>query len=67
MIARDVGDRRGEGASLYNLGLAYKNLGESHRAIAVLGEALVIFEAIESPHAAQVRATIAGLNKEGDA
>jgi tetratricopeptide (TPR) repeat protein len=67
VIAREIGDRRGEGAALGNLGLAYADLGDTRHAIAVLGEALVIFEAIESPRAAQVRATIARLNNEGDA
>ena len=33
VIARELGDRRGEGTVLGNLGIAYKNLGEVRRAI----------------------------------
>ena len=47
----------------HNLGLAYAALGEPSRAIDFLPGALEIFEAIESPHAAQARATIAKLEK----
>lgn len=65
--AREIGDRRGEGNALGNLGIAYKNLGETRRAIKYLGEAQVIFNAIGSPDAAKVRAMIADLNKEGGA
>jgi len=32
-ISREIGDRRGEGARLGNLGLAYAYLGEVERAI----------------------------------
>ncbi|MBK8615931.1 MAG: tetratricopeptide repeat protein [Anaerolineales bacterium] len=32
-IAREIGDRRGEGAALGNLGIAYKTLGEARKAI----------------------------------
>jgi tetratricopeptide (TPR) repeat protein len=68
-IAREIGDRRGEGTALANLGVAYKNLGEPRRAIEFLRGAVDIYDAIESPHAAQVRATIARLEleKEGGA
>jgi tetratricopeptide (TPR) repeat protein len=31
-IAREIGDRKGEGTALGNLGVAYKNLGEARRA-----------------------------------
>jgi hypothetical protein len=65
VIAREIDDRRGEGIALNNLGETYAALGETHRAVEYLSEALVIFEAIESPHAAYVRATIADLNKQG--
>jgi tetratricopeptide (TPR) repeat protein len=63
-IAQDLGDRGGEGIALNNLALAYQALGDLRRAIAHLRGALNIFEAIESPHAAQVRAAIATLEKE---
>jgi hypothetical protein len=55
-----------EWSTLGNLGLTYKDLGDTLRAIAVLGEALVTLEAIESPDAARVRAAIAKLEKEGE-
>jgi tetratricopeptide (TPR) repeat protein len=67
VIAREIGDRLGEGSALNNLGGAYAASGETRRAIEYLGEALVILEAIESPHAAQARATIARLSREGGA
>jgi tetratricopeptide (TPR) repeat protein len=66
VIAREIGDRRGEGNALGNLGEAYADLGEPRPAIVFLRGALEIFEAIESPHAAMVRAAIATLEKEGD-
>jgi len=64
-IAREIGDRYREGDALGNLGLAYAALGEPSRPMDFLRGALEIFEAIESPHAAQARATIAKLEKEG--
>ena len=42
MIAREIGDRRGEGADLGNLGLAYAALGEPRRAIELYEQQLVI-------------------------
>jgi tetratricopeptide (TPR) repeat protein len=65
-IMREIGDRRGEGSALNNLASAYQALGDLRRAIAHLRGALNILEAIESPHAAQVRATIATLEKNED-
>ena len=41
-IAREINDRRGEGAHLGNLGLAYSNLGEVRRAIEYYEQALTI-------------------------
>ena len=41
-IARDVGDRKGEGADLGNLGLAYSHLGEQRKAIEFHKQALKI-------------------------
>jgi hypothetical protein len=60
-----MGDRHGGGGALRNLGNAYAVLHEPRRAITFLREALEIFETIESPDAAKVRATIAMLEKEG--
>jgi tetratricopeptide (TPR) repeat protein len=65
-ITREVGDRRGEGAAMNNLASAYQALCDLRRAIAYFRGALSIFEAIESPHAARVRAAIATLEKEED-
>ena len=42
LIAREIGDRYGEGAGLSNLGNAYMVLGEARKAIDVYEQALVI-------------------------
>ena len=42
VIAREIGDRRGEGNALGNLGIVYKNLRETDKAIEHHGQALVI-------------------------
>jgi len=42
VIAREIGDRRGEGADLGNLGLAYSGLGQVEKAIEYYEKALVI-------------------------
>jgi hypothetical protein len=42
------------------------DIGEFRRAIEFLRTALDIYEAIESPHAVQARATIANLEQKGD-
>ena len=54
-ISRELGDRLGEGQSLENLGDTYNNLGETEKACGLWREALTILEAIESPHANNVR------------
>ena len=41
-IAREIGDRRGEGADLGNLGNAYADLGQVERAIDSYEQALAI-------------------------
>ena len=41
-IAREIGDRRGEGQDLGNLGIAYGNLGEYRRAIEYYEQQLAI-------------------------
>ena len=58
-IAREIGDRRGEGNSLWNSALAHDSLGNRPEAIARAAAALEIFEAIEDPNAAKVRAELA--------
>ena len=67
IITQEIGDRRGEGNALSNLGNAYGALGETRRAIGLLRDALGIFDAIESPNAAQVRASIAKLEQQEEA
>src|SRR5262249_40754725 len=41
-IAREIGDRRGEGATLGNLGLAHADLGQVEKAIGYYEQALAI-------------------------
>lgn len=65
LIMRKIGDRGGEGAALGSLGNCYMGLGEPRRAIELLRKGLDIFEAIESPYAAEARAMIAELQEEG--
>ncbi|RIK16160.1 MAG: hypothetical protein DCC52_17950, partial [Chloroflexi bacterium] len=42
VIAREIGDRRGEGNALGNLGNAYADLGDARQAIAFYEQHLVI-------------------------
>ena len=42
VIAREIGDGRGEGVDLGNLGRAYASLGEIDKAIALLEQSLEI-------------------------
>jgi tetratricopeptide (TPR) repeat protein len=53
--SREIGNPQGEGKSLDNLGNIYYRLGEKDRACNLLKEALVIYEAIESPNANVLR------------
>ena len=57
-IAREIGDRRGEGNALWNSAVAHDSLGNRPEALARAEAALRIYESIESPNAAQVRATL---------
>jgi tetratricopeptide (TPR) repeat protein len=58
-IAREIGDRRGEGSALWNSALDHNSLGNRAEAIARAEAALKIFEAIENPSVAKVRAKLA--------
>ena len=58
-IVREIGDRRGEGNALFNSALALDALGERAQAIARAEAALRIFEVLENPNAAKVRAQLA--------
>ncbi|MCB1884959.1 MAG: hypothetical protein KDG89_13335, partial [Geminicoccaceae bacterium] len=55
-IAREIGDRRGEGIALYNGGDKLAKLGKTEEAAGRVREALAVFRAIESPHAATAAA-----------
>ncbi len=50
-----MNDWQGEGNSLGNLGLAYRDLGQMDQAKQYLKESLAIFEEINSPRAELVR------------
>ena len=58
-IAREAGDRRGEGTALWNRALALDKLGRRDEAIADARATLEIFEEIEDPNAAEVRSQLA--------
>jgi tetratricopeptide (TPR) repeat protein len=57
-IARELGDRRSQGAALFNMSVAHEKLGERGRAIGLAEEALEIFERMESPYAEGVQAQL---------
>lgn len=59
VIARELGDRRGEGHTQWGYALAEDLLGNRPEAIVRATAALTIYEAIESPSAAKVRAQLA--------
>jgi tetratricopeptide (TPR) repeat protein len=58
LIDREIGDRRGEGTDLWNMSLAFDQLGERAQAIQHAEQALTIYEQIEAPGAAKVRAQL---------
>jgi hypothetical protein len=64
VIAREIGDRRGEGNALANMGLALRAT-DAEAARAKLRQALAIFTAIEDPNAARVAACLAELDGPG--
>ena len=53
-IAREIGDRRGEGTALGNLGIAYSGLGEVERAIDLLEQAPWIGQEIKDPQIVRI-------------
>ena len=63
-IAREIGDRRGEGNASFNMALALDKLDEHAQAIAHAEAALKIFEAIEDPNAEMVRQTVGGMERQ---
>ena len=46
-MQREIGDRRGEGNQLRNLGKAYRDQGETKKAVEFFSESLVIGKKIE--------------------
>jgi hypothetical protein len=58
-IARETGDRMGEGNTLWNMALALGLPIDRAQAMVHAEAALVIFEQIESPHAEKVRNSLA--------
>jgi hypothetical protein len=62
-IARELGDRRGEGIALWSMSLDLDQLGERGQAIQYAEQALAIYEQIEDPLAAKVRAELAAWGK----
>lgn len=57
-IAREIGDRRGEGISMFNSALLLNTLDDHAQAIARAEAALNIVDPIEDPNAAKVRAKL---------
>jgi len=55
IIAREIGDRRGEGSALWNMSLALDKLDNRGRAIDCARAALKILEEIENPRAEEVK------------
>jgi tetratricopeptide (TPR) repeat protein len=58
-IAREIGDRLGEGNALFNISLAFNEIKERAKAIDYAKSALKIYEQIESPAADNVRRQLA--------
>jgi hypothetical protein len=56
---REIGDRRGESNALFNSALVFDKLGNREQALARAEAALRIFETIEDPNVAMVRAKLA--------
>ena len=63
-IAREIGDRQGEGNHLGNLGATYANLGEMSKARAFVQQALAILEPIDLQNAQHMRELLAKMDAE---
>ncbi len=57
-IVREIGYRRGEGNTLWNMSLTLDQLGERDKAIQHAEQALIIREKIEDPRVEKVRAKL---------
>ncbi|HSE18742.1 MAG TPA: hypothetical protein VLB46_16920 [Pyrinomonadaceae bacterium] len=66
LIDRELGDRRSEGTDLWNMSLALDQLGERREAIRHAEQAITIYEQIEDPYAAKVRAKLATWREQTD-
>src|SRR5205085_10266539 len=63
-ITREIGDRRGAGAALFNISVALDEFSDRAKAIAHAEAALEIFEPIKSPYAEMVRRWLTALRGE---
>jgi tetratricopeptide (TPR) repeat protein len=63
-LAREAGDRRGEGNALWNLSLATDKLGDRSRAIAPAEDAFSIRREISDPNAEKVSRKLAEWKNE---
>jgi tetratricopeptide (TPR) repeat protein len=63
-IALEIGDRRGEGNVLWNMSLVLDQLGERAQAIQYIEQALIIYEQLENPYAAKLRAQLAAWREQ---
>ena len=66
LVRQVIGDRRGEGITLGNLGDELPMVGRVDEAISYAEKALEIFEAIDDPHAAKARAQLEKLRGQGE-
>ena len=64
VISCEIGGRRGEGISEWNMALALDQLGQRAEAIPHAERALEIYEQIEDPNTAKVRAKLAVWRQE---
>jgi hypothetical protein len=59
VITREIGDRQGEARALFNMSLAFDQLGDRTQAIANAQAALKIFLEIDEPDAEMARKQLA--------
>jgi tetratricopeptide (TPR) repeat protein len=62
-ITQEMGDRNGEATTLWNMSLALDDLNKRTEAVKLAGDALAIYEQIESPRAERVRRKLAKWQK----
>jgi len=59
LIHREIGDRRGEGITLWNISQVLDHHGDRAQATECAEQALIIYEQIEDPYTEQMRAKLA--------